>query len=249
MFLNRHSPAYIGSAASWLFRREVLDVYSDLTTIVREGTSHMPSLEPDNPVWVEFAELMAPLMRLPAQLLADLLNVKNAGPIRVLDVAAGHGLYGINVATQNRAAEIVAVDWRPVLEVATRNAAEAGVASRYRTIAGDATKIDVGEDYDLVLVTNFLHHFDQPACVSFLERMHDALRSGGRIALLEFVPDEDRLSPPAAVAFPVTMLAMTPSGDAYTFAQYQQMLGTAGFRDIRLHQLPPSVEQVVVAIK
>ncbi len=249
MFLNRHSPAYVGSAANFLLAPEHLDIFRDFTRIVREGTSHVPSLEPDNPMWMNFAESMAPLMALPAQLLADLLTISKAGPIRVLDIAAGHGLFGIAVAMRNPAAEIVAVDWQPVLEVAKRNAAQSGVASRYRTIAGDAMKVEVGTDYDLVLVTNFLHHFDEPTCVAFLKKMRGALRDGGRIALLEFVPDENRTGSPAAVAFPVTMLAMTSSGDAYTFSQFQRMFGEAGFRDARLHALPPSVEQVVIAVR
>ena len=249
MFLNRRSPACVGSAANFLLAPESLDVFRDFTSAVREGTSHVPSLEPDNPIWLNFAESMAPLMTLPAQLLADLLEVRSVGPIRVLDVAAGHGMFGIAVARQNPAVEIVAVDWQPVLEIARRNAAQADVASRHRAIAGDVMKVDVGKDYDLVLVPNFVHHFDQPACATFLKKMHGALADGGRIALLDFVPDEDRSGPPAAVAFPVTMLAMTPSGDAYTFGQYQRMLGEAGFRDVQLHPLPPSVEQVVTAVR
>jgi hypothetical protein len=55
MFLNRHSPAYVGSAVNFLFAPEMLDVYRDFTSVVREGTSHVPSMEPDNPIWVNFA--------------------------------------------------------------------------------------------------------------------------------------------------------------------------------------------------
>lgn len=249
MFLNKRSPAYVGSAANFLASPETFDIFRDFTATVREGTSHVPSLEPDNPVWLNFAESMAPLMALTSQLLADLLDVGNAGSLRVLDVAAGHGLFGITVAQQNAAAEVVALDWRPVLQIAKRNAGQAGVTGRYRTIAGDAMKVEVGTDYDLVLVTNFLHHFDQPACIAFLKKVHAALREGGRIAVLDFVPNEERTASPAAVAFPVTMLALTPAGDAYTFGQYQRMLGEAGFRDVQLHPLPPAVQEVITAIR
>jgi ubiquinone/menaquinone biosynthesis C-methylase UbiE len=249
VFLNRHSPAYVGSAADFLLAPDILDLMRDFTAIVREGRSHAPSLEPNNPMWVNFAKSMAPLMTMPSQLLADLLQVSNAGPMRVLDIAAGHGLFGIAVATQNPAAEIVAVDWQPVLEVARTNAAEAGVAGRYRTVAGDAMKVDVGKDYNLVLLTNFLHHFDEATSITFLKKVRGALRDGGRVAALEFVPDEDRTSPAPAVAFSVTMLAITPAGDAYTFSQFQRMFGEAGFRNVELHPLPPTFEQVVTAVR
>jgi ubiquinone/menaquinone biosynthesis C-methylase UbiE len=249
VFLNRHSPAYVGGAADFLYSPENLDVIRDFTEIVRRGTRDDASLVPDNPMWVTFARSMAPLMAMPSQLLADLLEVRQAGPMRVLDIAAGHGLFGIAVGRQNPSAEVVAVDWAPVLEVARENAAHAGLTDRYRTIAGDATKVDVGKDYDLVLLTNFLHHFDQATCVTFLEKMRAALREGGRVATLEFVPDESRVSPPVSAAFAVTMLTVTPAGDAYTFRQFQSMFGEAGFRDIELYPLPPSFEHVITAVR
>ena len=56
---------------------------------------------------------------------------------------------------------MVALDWASVLEVAKENAQAAGVADRYTTLEGSAFDVDYGSGYDLVLLTNFLHHFDQ----------------------------------------------------------------------------------------
>jgi cyclopropane fatty-acyl-phospholipid synthase-like methyltransferase len=200
-------------------------------------------------MWVTFARAMAGMSSLAAGLLADLLRVADAGPIRVLDVAAGHGKYGIAVAQQNTAARVVGLDWAPVLEEAKRNARAAGVDARYATIAGDAMTVDLGRDYDLVLLPNFLHHFDQRTCTAFLGRVREALKEGGRVAALEFVPEDDRVTPPMAAMFSMAMLAVTPAGDAYTFKQYEEMFGAAGFRDLRLHDLPPAIQRVVTAVK
>jgi cyclopropane fatty-acyl-phospholipid synthase-like methyltransferase len=190
---------------------------------------------------------MAPMAAMSAGLLADLLGVRSLGPIRVLDIAAGHGLFGITVAKQNSAAEIVALDWPTVLEVAKDNAEAAGVTGRYRTIAGDAMTTDLGRGYDLVLLPNFLHHFDETTCTTFLGRVREAMKQGGRVAALEFVPDENRVTPPIAASFSITMLAMTPSGDAYTFSQYQRMFTDAGFLGVDLHAMPPAFQRVVTA--
>jgi 2-polyprenyl-3-methyl-5-hydroxy-6-metoxy-1,4-benzoquinol methylase len=249
MFLNRRSPAYVGDAVQFLTSREQVDVFATLTETVKRGTRDAAALEPNNPMWVNFARSMAGMARMSAGLLADLLDVAHAGSIRVLDVAAGHGFYGIVVAQQNSEARIVGLDWAPVLEEAKRNARAAGVDARYSTIAGDAMSVDIGRDYDLVLLTNFLHHFDPPTCTAFLRRVREALKPGGRVAALEFVPDEDRVSPPMAAAFSMTMLGVTPAGDAYTFEQYRQMFGEAGFSEVRLHELPPAVHRVVTAVK
>ena len=45
-----------------------------------------------------------------------------------------------------------------------------------------------------------------------------ALNDGGQAVTLEFVPNEDRITPPEQASFALVMLATTASGDAYTFA-------------------------------
>jgi ubiquinone/menaquinone biosynthesis C-methylase UbiE len=247
VFLDRRSPAYLGSITAFISSDEFIQRFADLTGIVRRGGPAETAMVPDNPLWVQFARHMAPMMALPAERLAETLGVANAGPLRVLDVAAGHGLFGIAVAKANPHAEITALDWKPVLDVAVENAGRAGVAGRYRTLAGDALTVDLGGPYDLVLVPNFLHHFDEPTCTAFARRVRSALAAGGRMAILDFVPDEDRVTPPETAAFSLTMLVTTSGGDAYTLSQYERMLGAAGFTRVTKQPLPPTMEQVVVA--
>jgi len=56
---------------------------------------------------------------------------------------------------------------------------------------------------------------------------------------LEFVPNPDRVSPPQPAGFSLVMLATTPEGDAYTFAEFEQMLSKAGFQSATAYPLPP----------
>jgi ubiquinone/menaquinone biosynthesis C-methylase UbiE len=253
MFLDRRSPAAMGSIANFLLAPALVDGYKDLAGVVRKGTTQLGpkgegTLQIENPAWVEFARSMAPMMAFPAELIAGVLNATEGKKWKVLDIAAGHGLFGIAEARHNPNAEIVAVDWSNVLEVAKENAAKAGVASRYRTLPGDAFHVDFGTGYDIVLITNFLHHFDIPACEVFLKKVHAALAPGGRAVTLEFVPNDDRISPPVAAKFSMVMLASTPSGDAYTLAQYQKMFANAGFSSTTQHELPMP-EQLLISQK
>jgi ubiquinone/menaquinone biosynthesis C-methylase UbiE len=253
MFLDRRSPAAMGSIVNFLLAPALLDGFKDLTTVVRKGTTQMGpkgegTLVIENPAWVEFARSMAPMMALPAELIAGIVKASEGKKCKVLDIAAGHGLFGIALARHNPNAEIYAADWPNVLEVAKENAAKAGVANRYRTLPGDAFHVDFGMGYDIVLLTNFLHHFDIPTCELFLKKVHAALAPGGRAVTLEFVPNDDRVSPPVPAKFSMIMLASTPSGDAYTFAQYQKMFANAGFRSSKQHELPVP-EKVIMSEK
>ena len=249
-FLDKRSPAYMGTVSEFILSPHVVDNFDRLTEAVRKGgCAGESSLEPEHPMWVDFARAMAPMMAMPAQLLAQLVDPQKDKPLRVLDIAAGHGLYGLAFAKQNPQVEVTAVDWPNVLEVAKENAQAAGVADRYQTKPGSAFDVDYGIDYDVVLLTNFLHHFDKPTCETLLKKVNAALKQGGRAAALEFVPNDDRVTPPQAAAFSMQMLGGTPSGDAYTFAEFERMFQNAGFSRSEMHELPPTIERVIISYK
>jgi ubiquinone/menaquinone biosynthesis C-methylase UbiE len=251
-FLDRGSPGYLGGAVEFLLADDLRQAFRLLTAAVRRGrtaVSDEGTVSHDNPIWVAFARAMAPVMRLPAGLLADLVGGDPGRPLRVLDVAAGHGLFGIAVAERYPQARVTALDWPNVLSVAQENARAAGVAARHALLPGSAFAADWGGPYDVVLLTNFLHHFDLPTCQKLAEKAFAALAPGGRALTLEFVPEPDRVSPPPAATFALTMLATTAAGDAYTFAEYQQVFSRAGFRKSEFRPLPPTTQQAVVSYK
>lgn len=248
IFLDRNSPAYFGSVAGFLLDPRVIAPFENLTEVVRGGTTTLPgdgTVSADNPVWVTFAKQMAPLMFSAATELAEMLAGDQE--MRVLDIAAGHGLFGILLAQRNPKARITALDWGNVLAVAKENAEKFGVGDRHSLLPGDAFETEFGGPYDLVLVTNFFHHFDPAACEKLMRKIRAALAPGGRCAALDFVPNDDRVSPPIAAGFAMTMLGTTPSGDAYTFAEYEKMFRNAGYASCEEHPLQKGPETVLVA--
>jgi len=250
MFLSRHSPAYLGGAVEFLLTARVREGNARLTEAVRRGGTALGqgTLEPENPDWVKFAEGMMPLMHMPSQIMAA--ELRKGGEVhKVLDIAASHGMFGISVAKLNPAGHIFAADWSNVLEVAIKNAQAAGVADRYHLLPGDAFETDFGSGYDLVLIPNFLHHFDPPTCTTFMRKVHAALEPGGRAAIAELVPNPDRVTPSTAAAFSMMMLATTPSGDAYTFAELESISKEAGFARVELASPEIGLDRLVVAYR
>ena len=252
VFLNRRSPAYVGGATEFLLSSMLTSGFQDVAAAVRKGgtaISEEGTMAPDHPVWVKFARGMAPLMAMPAEVLAQTVLDGGSQKIKVLDIAAGHGLFGIAMAKRNPAAEVIALDWPAVLEVAQENARSAGIDGRYSTLGGSAFEVDYGNGYDLVLLTNFLHHFDKPTCETLLRKVHAALKPGGRAATLEFVPNDDRISPPVAATFSMVMLGSTAAGDAYTFAELDRMFRNAGFPRSELREMPGGFQRVILSYK
>ncbi len=249
-FLDPKSPACIAATVRFLNNTKIMEPYNNLTEIVRSGllaSGGRATVEPENPVWVEFARSMAPMMAPLTRPLGTLVLNGDRAAMRVLDVAAGHGLFGIEIARLNPRAEIVSLDWPAVLEVAKGNAREAGVDSRYRLKPGNAFAVDFDGPYEVILLTNFLHHFNRETCTTLLRKCREALVPGGLVAALEFVPNPDRITPPQAASFALIMLATTEGGDAHTFTEYQRMFADAGFSEIELHDVPASPHRIVKA--
>ncbi|HEX8456796.1 MAG TPA: class I SAM-dependent methyltransferase [Pyrinomonadaceae bacterium] len=250
LFLDRRSPAYVGGIAEFLSGAHLGDAFARFTESVRKGGTVLEaegSMTADHPMWEDFARGMASIMRPAAADIARVVGISEMGACKILDIAAGHGIFGITLAGQNAEAEVYAVDWQSVLAIAQKNADGAGVSARYHLIPGSAFEVEFGTDYDLVLLTNFFHHFDPPTCETLMRKCHAALKAGGRAVTLEFVPNEDRVTPPAEAAFALVMLGTTPAGDAYTFSEFERMFRNAGFARSESHQTMPG--HIIVSYK
>ena len=251
-FLDKRSPMYVGSAVDFILSPSQRRGYDDLTNAVRKGGSSVTgdaSMDPESEMWVTFARAMAPLMFPGAQMLAENIGFDADREIKVLDIAAGHGIWGIMVAKKYPNAQIYGADWNKVLTVAKENAEKLGVADRYHTIPGNAFESDFGTGFDVILVPNFLHHFDAKTNEEFLRKLNESLAEGGKIMTVEFVPNEDRVSPPPSASFSLVMLAATPSGDAYTFPELRQMFENAGLSNNEIVELQPMPQHLIISTR
>jgi hypothetical protein len=245
-FLDKNSPTWIGSIVEYLAAPEMVDLFlNDPTSYVRNGGSiGLANNAPDHPIWVKFARAMASFRTPLAARVASELASKS--PRKILDVAAGHGMFGIAIARVVSDAEITAVDWPAVLAVARESAEAAGVSDRYHTLMGNAFEVKWGSGFDLVLLVNFLHQLDHDSCVALLRKVRYSLVSGGLVAVVELVPNDDRVSPRFPVMFSFQMLGSTPLGDAYTAREFDDMGRAAGFKMVSVKSLPPTPQSLIL---
>jgi len=245
-FLDRSTPSWIGGVVDYLAAPEMMDLFlSNPAAYVRNGGSiGLANNAPDHPIWVKFARAMGPSRVPVAKIVASELAVSS--PRKVLDVAAGHGMFGIAIAQAITDAQITATDWQAVLSVARENAEAAGVSGRYHTLAGSAFDADWGSGFDVVLLANFLHQLDRDGCVTLLRKARKSLVSGGRAVAVEFLPNEDRVSPRFPAMFAFQMLGSTPQGDAYTAREFEDMGRAAGFGKVIAKPLPPTPHSLIL---
>ena len=247
-YLDRSSPAWIGGSIEFFAAPEMVRLVLDdpVSYVMRGGSDGLAHLAPDHPIWLRYAKAATPIARVTAKRAAAQLATRLNRPAAVLDVAAGHGLYGIELAKAFPDVMVTAVDWPRVLELASANAADAGVGERYRVVGGNALDVDWGNDFDLVILANILHYFSPEDCAAILRKVKSSLSQSGQACAIDFVPGEDRVSPPMQAMFAFLMLATSPGGDAYTPTDLDAIAKAAGFRGATVRPLRPTPQSLIM---
>jgi SAM-dependent methyltransferase len=191
----------------------------------------------------QFVEDLFPMNDPGARALADelaqTLRPSRAGEqVKVLDLAAGAGVWGIALAEKSPAVHVTAVDYSEVTPVARQMASRRGVADRYSTIEGELLKTHFGAGYRVATLGHILHSEGEARSRTLLRKVYDALAPGGTIAIAEFMPNDDRNGPPMPLLFAVNMLVATDEGTTFSFGQISAWLREAGFENPRQLQIP-----------
>jgi ubiquinone/menaquinone biosynthesis C-methylase UbiE len=239
-FLTRGSPKSILRVMPLFAHRAIWDSFADVASAVRKGRSTLPSNAhaKDQKFWEDFADATADEARRCA---AEMVRiVRPRGPMRVLDVACGSGMYGKSVADANPRAEVTYFDQPNVLRRTRR------LVGRGRFLAGDLFRTDLGGPYDLVIASHILHHFSLAKSAGIVKKIARALRPGGTLVAQEFLADDARRKRTQQLLFSLVMLVWTEGGHAYSFGEMRRLLTANGFRDVRFH-LPDAPGQFVTA--
>ncbi|WP_199510918.1 class I SAM-dependent methyltransferase [Nucisporomicrobium flavum] len=236
------------SASDWEW-----DAQKNLIDAVRHGgtVTETHALTPQFDFWEDFAEHTSWFNNGAADLMAEQLVPWAAyrDTVEVLDVACSHGSYGFSFARREPRARITGLDWPNVLEVTARNAERLGLSDRVEFIAGDMFTTPLGGPYDIVMLTNVLHHFSEERATELLKRIRTAVKPGGRIAVVGHTFDEHDTpeTNPLPYMFSLIMLVQTPDGETHSVATYQRMLEAAGFTDFQTHSGEKAMHRLFLA--
>ncbi len=187
----------------------------------------------------KFVEDIFPMSWGAANALADELKIAQAtGPLSVLDLATGSGVWGIALAKRSPKVKVAAVDWPEVLEVTQRVSTKHGVNKQFQFIAGDLLEVDFGKGHDVATLGHILHSEGERRSRELLKKTAGAMKPGGTIAIGEFLANEDRSGPANALIFAVNMLVNTSEGDTFNFKEISGWLSDAGFAKARTLDSP-----------
>jgi ubiquinone/menaquinone biosynthesis C-methylase UbiE len=251
MFMVSTKPGFLGGLVNH-FAAQLLDNWRKLPEIVRTGkpATMVDHEDQGAEFFSKFVEDLFNLSFAASQSLADQLAkpLSRNNPLKILDIAAGSGVWSIPYAQRVPHAQITAVDFHQVLPVTRRVAGRFGVDSRLGSIEGDIQTADFGAGYHLATLGHILHSEGEAKSRRLLKKVYDALAPGGMIAIAEFIPNDDRNGPAYPLIFAVNMLVHTETGDTFSFKQMSGWLREIGFGKIRKVDVP-APSPIVVATK
>jgi len=251
IFLNRHSPAYMGTLANFLASETHKKNFDALTESVKKGGTTVAqgdNTKPNDDFWVTFARSMAPLTTVSAGFIAELSGAKEGKVCKVLDIAAGHGMFGISIAKLNPNAQVTAVDWAGMIPTTKRITKKFGLDDRFKFIEGDIGEAEFGSGYDIATLGHILHSEGKERSRHLLKKTFGALKAGGTIAIGDWLVNDERTEPLPSLIFSVTMLINTKEGDTFSFNEIKGWLEEAGFK--KVHKLEaPGPSPLILATK
>ncbi len=239
-FLVSNRPGFLGGVIRHT-STQLVPKWLKLSEVVRTGRGAASvNQERDGVAFFhQFVEDIFPMSYPAAQALAQALDVASAKQsVRVLDVAAGSGVWGIALAQRSSHVTVTAVDWPGVLDVTLKVATRFGVEEGFSFVPGDLKTADFGRGYDIATLGHILHSEGEARSRALLKKTYEALAPGGTIAIAEFLVDEGRTGPPLGLIFAVNMLVNTDDGDTFSYPEISSWLCEAGFEDARMIESP-----------
>ena len=239
-FLVSGKPSFFGGMIRHT-NKQLLPKWMQLTEIVRTGKpAHAVNQEGDGSAFfAEFVEAIFPNSYPAAVAAAEHLKLAEAdATVKVLDIAAGSGVWGIALAQKSPKVLVTAVDWPAVLPVTRKIAARFGLADRFKYSAGDLRSADFGSGHNIATLGHILHSEGESNSRSLLKKVFAALAPGGKIVIAEMLADDDRKGPSHALIFAMNMLVNTDHGDTYSFNEIAGWLREAGFVRPRTLDVP-----------
>src|SRR5437867_302390 len=187
----------------------------------------------------ELVENIIPMSYPGAQKLGDHLKLAKAkSDVRVLDLAAGSGIWGIALAQKSPRVRVTAVDWAGMIPTTNRVAKKFGVHDHFDFVEGDLLQANFGNGYDIATLGHILHSEGEQRSRQLLKKTFRALKSAGMIAIAEWLVNDDRTESQHSLMFAVQMLVNTERGDTFSFNEIKSWLEDAGFKKVRKLEAP-----------
>ncbi len=155
----------------------------------------------------------------------------------LVDFGGGLGTYAIELCLRSPELHATVIDVEAVAPLTAREIDEHDLSDRMTAQAGNYYDAPLPADMDVALFANVLHQELADGAARLIERAAAGLASGGQLAVVDFILEENRCEPPMGAYFAINMRLF---GDTYTAADFRDWMTAAGLVDITRTDLSPN---------
>lgn len=163
----------------------------------------------------------------------------------LLDVAGGSGIYACAIVTQHSHLRAAVLERPPVDRIARECIAKRGCAEKIEVIAGDIFKNDWPRGFDVHLMSNVLHDWDEPEVLDLLRKSRTALPPGGLLVIHGAFINAEKTGPLHVAEYSALLMQIT-EGKCYSLGEMRRYLAETGF-DWRAHQDTAAARDFILA--
>lgn len=241
-FLDRNKPAYIGGVLE-MGNDRLYKFWSDLeegliTGKMQNEAKHtlgnqFEKLYEDPQRLEQFLEAMAGIQMRAFMAFAKSFDFTKY--ITFVDIGGATGALSLVVAQYNPHMQAITFDLPAVERVAKSWIEKFNLSERVKTHNGDFFQDDFPKA-DIITMGNILHDWGYNDKLRLMQKAYSALPEGGAFVVIESIIDDDRRQNVFGLLMSLNMLIETPEGYDFTFADFKELAGRAGFKTFE--QLP-----------
>ena len=246
-YLVRSAPRYFGDYYRFQIDRQVYPAFERLGDALRGERATFYSLTQTETEADYFSRAQHSGSLGPAAVVAKLVDL--SGCRQLLDVAGGSGAFSMTFCRRYPELRATILDFPAVRPVADRFLREAKLEHRIAYVAGNALDTPWPDGQDVVLISYLLSAVSTGALQALLSRAFDALVPGGQLLLHDFMVDDDRTGPTTAALWLLCGLLNDPDAALLTPGVLSELVVTAGFGAIQVHEVIPTITRLVTATK
>jgi SAM-dependent methyltransferase len=235
-----HGGAFVGVADDLTWFVEFLRRWDSFA----DGLRNRPEPPIDAPPGADeaFCRTVGPLATLCSPAVTRATEQLIGAGRRVLDLGAGAVPWSLALAAADPQVTVTAVDLPAVLPVTRETVAAAGRDAQFQLLGEDIFSVAPGDHaFDLVILGNLCHLFDDDTNRSLVHRVARWLAPGGTVAIIDWLPNERRDGPRSVALYAIELVRRAPGGQLYPFSSYAGWLRERGFEKIERFELAEEV--------
>lgn len=180
---------------------------------------------------------------------------------RLLDVGAGPGTFGRQLAAKHEQLHVTLLDLPGVIAVAKRLSPpemEGRISYVEADYRGEDWGVPRSEDrdqrprlcgFDAVLYCGALHQESDASAGALMQKLHGVLERGGKLFVVDLMFEDDGVTPAFAGLFALNMMLFNPRARVFASGEVERLVREAGFTEVKTSRVPGVGYATVTGIK